>query len=120
MKLVICISNCYYIVVPVTDKIGPLLESLAGAKVCNKDYGSGTFKPQGSAERPERPELSFVEDACMEEPSDAVKTLQRDFDSERRRWLEEYEKRNKLEAENKNLKAELEKIKQLVSKEEPT
>jgi len=107
VKLVID-SGCDVVVVDLTDKTGALLEALQSARRFTRSYGDGpTYKPSGTAEKPESIDLQIVPDEVFGEPTPAIDELAQTVKASEKRWLEEYQKRTALEEELGQIKKRL-------------
>ena len=108
MKLLIESSD--YLLLPLEDTNGQLLAALQKAVVVTRDWSSGRLTPRTNTDGSlVSLDLKIVPDSVLLPPTDPIEKLTKDNKATADRWLAEYQKRNAVEAELKQLKAELEK-----------
>ena len=108
MKLLIESSD--YLLLPLEDTNGQLLAALQKAVVVTRDWSSNRLTPKTDTDgSPVSLDLKIVPDSVLLPPTDPIEKLTKDNKATADRWLAEYQKRNAVEAELKQLKAELEK-----------
>ena len=108
MKIMV---NCQinYLCLDVTEDAGAVLKTLSSAVIYRQDgWGQNAkWEPCGTAEKPDRPTIEFVDDSAFKDATPLIDSLIKQLKDSEARWTEHYGRANALDKELKELKAKV-------------